>query len=68
MSNASAAVIAFASGAPIWVVIIVALLINEHSAKFLTAWSEVVADVLVALGGEELTMRVTLLREARRPQ
>ena len=68
MSNASAAAIAFFSGAPIWVVIIVALLTNEHAAKLFTAWSEVVADVLVALGGEKLTMRVALLREARRPQ
>jgi len=66
MSNASAAVIAFFSGAPIWVVIMVALLTSEHTTKLLTSWSQDVFDVLVALAGEKLTMRVALLREARR--
>ncbi|NRD26494.1 hypothetical protein [Frigoribacterium sp. VKM Ac-2836] len=66
MSNASAAAIVFFSGAPFWVVILVALFTNEHTTKLLALWSEAVIDVLVALCGEGLTMRVALLREARR--
>jgi hypothetical protein len=66
MSNASAAAIAFASGAPMWVVIVVLLLTSEHSAMLLAIWSEDVIDVLIGCGGKKLTQRVVQLRTSRR--
>lgn len=68
MSNASAAAITLASGAPIWVVILVTLLTNEHVMSYFSARTEDAIDVLVALGGKKLTKRVARLREARRTQ
>ena len=68
MSNASAAAIALASGAPIWVVILVTLLTNEHVMNFLSDRAEDATNVLIALGGKKLTKRVARLRESRRAQ
>lgn len=51
MSNASAAAIALASGAPTWVVILVILLTDEHVMGDFSARTEDATDVLIVLAG-----------------
>ena len=68
MTNASAAAIALASGAPTWVVIVVILLTNEHTTALLSGcWNDVV-DVFDASRGKKWTKRVARLRTSRHPR
>jgi hypothetical protein len=68
MTTASAAAIAYASGAPTWVVIVVILLTSEHTTALLSGcWADVI-DVFHASRGKKWTKRIARLRNSRHPK
>lgn len=68
MTNATAAAIALASGAPTWVVIVVLLLTNEHTTTLLSdCWADVI-DALHVNRGKKWMKRLARVRGSRHPK
>jgi len=68
MTNAAAAALALASGAPTWVVIIMIVLTNGHVTKVLAdCWADVF-DAAIASRGKEMAKNFALVRSSRHPK